>query len=75
MNDKVLEFNHTILEDTGKWKCFILVEGTDVLGPGGTVTPRVTIWEGTGLINVTVVGEAMHDTNCVQAGRAGGGGT
>jgi hypothetical protein len=60
INDTVLELNYTTLEDNGVWSCFLLVEGTDVLGPGGTVSPRITVWEQTVFIDVAVVGETMH---------------
>jgi hypothetical protein len=56
----VLEFNHTTLEDSGVWKCRILVEGTDVRGPEGTVTPRIEVGNETILVNVAVVGKIMH---------------
>jgi hypothetical protein len=53
----VLEFRQVIHEYTGTWTCTILVEGTNVLGPEGTVSPRVKIGEIILSIDVIVAGE------------------
>jgi hypothetical protein len=58
-NAAVLVFNHTTLEDTGRWMCRILVEGTNVQGPNGTVSPRIEVGNHVVSLDVAVVGESI----------------
>lgn len=52
-----LEFLNTTHQDSGIWRCGIRVEGTDVLGPGGAISPSLLIGEETVSINLIVVGK------------------
>lgn len=56
-----LQFNNATTTDNGTWTCSVRVEGTDVLGPGGVISPIIFIGDEIVSINLFVIGERFSE--------------